>query len=67
MNQYFFTFGSGQVPGINWYAIVHANTENEARAKMLARLGSNRWAFVYPSAEAAGVYRYNLKLWEEIF
>lgn len=66
MNKYYFTFGYGQVPGIGWYAIVKADTENEAREKMVQRLGNNHWSFTYLSAEDAGVERFNLKLWEVI-
>ncbi len=66
MKDFYFTFGYGQVPGIGWYAIVKANDMAEAAEKMVTRLGNNRWALSYRSAEDAGVERFNLKLWEVI-
>ncbi len=66
MRAYYFTFGHGQTPSIGYYNIVHAKDENEAREKMVKHLGNNRWSHSYDSAEAAGVERFNLILWETI-
>lgn len=66
MKIYYFTFGYGHDPGIGYYNIVYAENENEARDKMVKRLGTNKWAFVYMSAHDAGVERFSLTLWETI-
>jgi hypothetical protein len=55
---WYFTFGSGQNPGLGYYAVFHG-TFNSAREKMAAAYGE-RWAFQYPSAEKAGVERFGL-------
>lgn len=55
---WFFTFGIGQ-ENAGKYTIIHGTFES-ARQKMVERYGLV-WAFQYPSAEAAGVEKWNLK------
>lgn len=59
MIKYWFTFGSGQSPGIGCYVVIMAEGYLEARAEMDDRWGS-RWAMQYDSAEAAGIGTWNL-------
>lgn len=59
---WFFTFCNG-TPLRNHYIVLHG-TYAEARDKMHNYFGS-KWAFQYPSAEAAGVQRFNLIRLEE--
>ncbi len=56
---WYFTFGYGQNHGPRGYAVFWG-TYSSARAEMVRRYGS-KWAFQYPSAETAGVEKYNLK------
>ena len=56
---WYFTFGYGQNPGIGYYTVIFG-TYNDAREEMVIRYGRN-WAFQYPSVEKAGVERFNLK------
>jgi hypothetical protein len=56
---WYFTFGYGHNPGIGYYAVYHG-TFSEAREQMV-RDYNDKWSFQYPSAEAAGVDRFNLK------
>ena len=66
MNKYYFTFGYGHNPGIGYYTIIEAEDEGIARELMTELYPGDpnpkcgRWAFCYPSAEAAGVDRFNL-------
>lgn len=57
---WYFTFGHGQIPDQNHYAVFHG-TFNSAREKMVAEYGT-KWSFQYDSAEKAGVERFNLQL-----
>lgn len=56
---WYFTWGFGH-DYENCYTIIHGTRET-ARVEMVRKFG-NRWAFQYPSAEAAGVKEYNLML-----
>lgn len=60
MKTFYFTFGFGHCvgPGLayTWIECEHAEG---ARAQMFAEY-KNKWAFMYDSAEAAGVHRFNL-------
>ena len=65
MPSYFFTFGSNHLDNQNHslgnsYVVITASTESDARDIIMAARGP-LWAFSYPSAEAAGVSRFNLK------
>jgi len=55
---WYFTWGCNQGHD-NCYTIIFGTYES-ARTAMVAYWGNN-WAFQYPSAEAAGVYEFNLK------
>lgn len=55
---WYFTFGVGHEHAGRYVALV--GTANETRDEMFKRYGKN-WAFQYPSAEKAGVYRWKLK------
>ena len=59
-----FTFGFGQGHD-NGYVIIHADTWQEARKKMVKEYGLN-WGFQYVSEEEAGVDKYHLHLVKEI-
>ena len=54
---WFFTFGSAHAHP-NGYVRIHG-TFVTARDTMFKRYGA-KWAFQYPTAEQAGVYRWNL-------
>jgi hypothetical protein len=60
MNEYIFTFGYGQNPGIGYFVVIKADNEGEARTKMKKAYG-DRWSFCYSSRDKAGVDKYNLK------
>ena len=59
--KFYFTFGCGDPVNAGKYAIVIATNTDVARAKMCALFG-DKWAFVYPSAKAAGVREWRLQL-----
>jgi hypothetical protein len=66
-----FTFGfdcahpATGAPLKGMYVEITAQDHEAARDGMIARFGL-RWAFQYPSREAAGVWRHGLRLLEEI-
>ena len=57
--KFIITFGSNQIPGINYYTEIDAKDRNDAREKVYDALGS-KWAFLYESEKDAGIDRYNL-------
>lgn len=65
MKEHIFTFGFGHVHPdtgrslANHYIVIWAESAQEARTKMYERFGQ-KWAFEYPSREAAGVERFGL-------
>jgi len=59
MKRFYFTFGCGQIHE-NYYHVIEAKNENEARKQMNLRF-DNKWSMVYNSAEEAGVDEFNLK------
>lgn len=54
-----FTFGFGQAHEGCYHVVIGAD-DTDCRLKMNERFG-NKWAMIYESEEAAGVYEYNLK------
>jgi len=57
---WYFTFGySDKGPGIGHYAKFFG-TYGSAREQMFNKWGKN-WCFQYPSAEKAGIQKFNLK------
>ena len=58
MKEYYITFGFGQLYA-NCYTVIEAETEEEARKKINEI--TPLWAFIYESAEKAGVGKWNLK------
>ena len=56
---WYFSFGSGQKPGLGWYAKYYG-TYGTAREQMVADY-NDKWSFQYDSAEACGVERFNLR------
>lgn len=63
--EWFFTFGFGHVHPVTGESLANCYTTimgdvNTTRALMAEKFG-NKWAFQYPSREAAGVEKYNLK------
>ena len=46
----------------NCYTVIEAETESEARNKMFASPLGQQWAFMYKSAQEAGVLKYKLML-----
>lgn len=59
MNDYYFTFGCGQLFE-NCYVIISAKNSVDARAEMFRQYGKN-WSMQYNSAEEAGVEEFNLR------
>lgn len=65
VDTWYITFGFGHVHPFtkeslaNCYVVL-TGSEVDVRTKMIERFGQ-RWAFVYDSADAAGVERYNLR------
>jgi hypothetical protein len=59
---WYFTFGLGTA-NAKCYVVIH-DTWSSARREMVRRYGE-KWAFQYPSAEAAGVERWGLRPLEE--
>jgi len=56
---WYFTFGCGQVHA-GHYHVIHG-TFDEARMEMHARF-EDKWSMQYPTAEAAGVEEWGLKI-----
>lgn len=56
---WYFTFGYGHSPGINYYAKFYG-TRGSSRERMVGAYG-DKWSFQYKDAESAGVDRFNLK------
>ena len=59
MNEFIFTFGHGQNPGIGYYCKIKAKTKEEAILIMDER--TLRWSDCYDSEDKAGVKEFNLK------
>lgn len=59
MREYIATFGDGHTLR-NCYCRVPAENESQACSKMFETYG-DMWAFLYNSADAAGVGRWNLR------
>lgn len=58
--KYYFTFGSGQSPGIGFYVMIEAENFGMAREEMVKRWGI-KWSMQYDSADKAGIDRFGLK------
>ena len=65
VNEFIFTFGHGQIPGIGYYCKIAATSRAEAIRIMQSR--TRKYAFQYDSEEEAGVERFHLKecFWDE--
>ena len=59
--KFYFTFGCGDLVNAGKYAIIIATNTDTARTKMHTLFG-DKWAFVYPNAESAGVQKWRLQL-----
>ena len=59
MQEHIFTFGFGHYLA-NCYTVIKAETAEQAREKMFEKYGRH-WAFQYPSREAAGADRFDMR------
>jgi hypothetical protein len=67
MKKFYITFGFSHTDTKghslkNCYTVIEAQNEEKAREKMFSHALKNQWAFLYPSAQDAGVLRYKLNL-----
>lgn len=67
MNKYYVTFGFAHKDTkgrslANCYTVIEAATQNQARKIMFDSPLGQQWAFMYKSAQDAGVLKYGLNL-----
>lgn len=67
MNKYYVTFGFGHKDSkgnslAKCYTIIEAENQSKARDIMFASPLGQQWAFMYNSAQDAGVMKYGLNL-----